>query len=192
MPTQERVKKRGMKTAWVLVAALALAASGCSGGEGGEGGEGGKDTAGREPLDRYEDIITEADLRERISYTGTIERNVEKSHKMIHFTFGPEGYYLSGDGEWTAIFVAHLEYMTTHEETLLVDMGKNEPLPDQGEYVWYIKPSMTGYHRVLFYAKEKGIIVEVRGRAEGKDHDPSTVIDREGLVLLARIIKDGL
>ena len=145
----------------------------------------------KKKYDTNDNIITEDDIREIISYSGIIERSCnENTKKGVHLSFGTEGF-LSKEMSAESIFVLHVEYMFPKENELIDDMQGRQPLADIGDLAWYNEAS-NGYSSLIFYIRDTNIIVEMGCYNGDSDHDPSILIDKEGLIQLAQVIESRL
>jgi hypothetical protein len=160
------------------MAVIMLVALGCSGN-------------GKESLEKYENIITEEDIREIIYYSGIIDRSCnENTQNGVHLSFGTEGF-LSRDMDAESIFTLHVEHMFPKEKELINDMQGSEPLADIGDLAWYSEAS-NGYISLIFYIRDTNIIVEMGCYNGESNHDPSILIDKESLIQLAQVIERRL
>lgn len=167
-----------IKITSILLAVVMITAVGCSGN-------------GKESLEKYENIITEDDIREIIYYSGIIDRSCNENTKNgVHLSFGTEGF-LSREMDAESIFTLHVEYMFPKEKELINDMQGKEPLSDIGDLAWYSEAS-NGYSSLIFFIRDTNIIVELGSYNGESDHDPSILIDQEGLMQLAQVIESRL
>lgn len=144
-----------------------------------------------ESFEKYSDIITEADLYEIISYSGSLEKQVKKSPKGVHLTFGTEEFISSDERKGHSVLVVHVEDMVVDVKELKNDMKDRELVRDIGDCAWYDNFG-KGYNELIFYTSDKNIIVQLGGDTEESDHDPSTFIDKDALIQLSQIIESRL
>lgn len=146
---------------------------------------------GKESLEKYDNIITEEEILEIVSYSGIIERSInENTEKGVHLSFGTEGY-LSRSSDGVSIFNIHIEYLFSDEKELVQDMKGRQAITGIGTHAWYNKAS-NGYNSLIFYLSYTNIIVEMGGHTEGSGHDPSTFIEEDGLIQLSQLVESRL
>ena len=146
----------------------------------------------RKSLEKYSDVFTEADLREVISYPGSIDRKVAVNPKGVHISFH---LLLIGNKDKEKkedeIIIAHIEYLMTNEKNLIEDMKTSESIKGVGDRAWY--DSFThGSAELIFYVADKNILVGLEGYTERSDKPPSTLINKDGFILLAKLIEKRL
>lgn len=146
----------------------------------------------RKSLEKYSDVFTEADLREVISYPGSIDRKVAVNPQGVHISF-----YLLVNGnkdkekKEDEIFIAHIEYLMINEKNLIEDMKTSESIIGIGDRAWY-DSFPNGNAELIYYVADKNILVGIEGYTEGSDKPPSTLINKEGFILLAKLIEKRL
>ena len=171
------------KTLLIIFACMILMSSGCTN----------KDKelpVERESLEKYADIFTLEDLRSVVTYTGVIEREVEKAPKAVHIR-----YYIqtkkhkkkSGD----EIFILHLEYLMSSESELRDDMKTSELVTGIGDRAWY-ESFQRGESELIFYIADRNILVALEGRNRNSDYPSSTILNREEFIRLATLIENRL
>ena len=144
----------------------------------------------RESLEKYADIFTLEDLRRVVTYTGVIEREVEKDPQAVHIR-----YYLrtkkhkkkSGD----EIFILHLEYLMSSESQLRDDMKTSGPVTGIGDSAWY-ESFQRGQSELVFYIADRNILVGLEGRNRNSDYPASVKLNREEFIRLAALIENRL
>lgn len=145
----------------------------------------------KESLEKYSVMIMEVDLYKVMSYSGSLEKQVQKSPEGVHLTFGTEEFISSNARKGHPVFVGHVEYMVVDVKELKNDMKDREPVRNVGDCAWYDKFG-NGYNELIFYTSAKNIIVQLGGHTEGSDHDPSTFIDKDALIQLSQMIESRL
>lgn len=145
---------------------------------------------GRESLEKYSDILTVSDLRKAISYPGIIEKEVVKNPNGVHISFYAE-VNTHEKREAGEIFIAHIEYLISSEKKLVNDMKTSKPITGISDRAWY-DTFEKGNAELFFYIADKNILVGLEGRAEGSGYTPSTFIQKEGFILLAKLIEKRL
>jgi hypothetical protein len=144
----------------------------------------------RESLEKYADIFTLEDLHSVVTYTGVIEREVEKTPQAVHIR-----YYLqtkkhkkkSGD----EIFILHLEYLMSSESQLRDDMKTSEAVSGIGDRAWY-ESFQRGQSELVFYIADRNILVGLEGRNRNSDYPASIKLNREEFISLAALIENRL
>ena len=175
-----KIKVRTMiKIMGLFLSVIILLSSGCAKKE-------------RQSLEKYSDVLTVADLLEVISYSGSIDRKVAVNPKGVHISFhlwviGNKNKEKKED----EIFIAHIEYLMTNEKNLIEDMKTSESITGIGNRAWY-DSFANGSAELFYYVADKNILVGLEGYAEGSDKPPSTLINKEGFILLARLIEKRL
>jgi hypothetical protein len=147
-------------------------------------------------LQKYSDIITVSDLRSVISYPGAIERTVTGNSEGIHLIFEDQSKPARNKDSREIlvsreILITHIEYLKSSKADLIQDMKTSEALAGIGDHAWFTNYG-KGNIDLIFYIADKNILVGLEGHAEGAKNKPSTFVNREGLVYLARLIEERL
>ena len=167
----------------IFLSVMMLVSSGCTKTESGLLGK-------RESLEKYADVFTLADIRRIISYPRTIEREVVKTPKAVHINFYIQTKkYKKRAGD--EIFILHIEYLMSSASDLRNDMKTSEPVKGIGDYAWY-ESFKRGQSELIYYIADKNILVGLEGHNRGSAYPSSTLIDREGFILLAKLIENRL
>jgi hypothetical protein len=70
-------------------------------------------------------------------------------------------------------------------------MKTSESIIGIGDRAWY--DSFTnGNADLIFYVEDENILVGIEGYTEGSDKPPTTLINKEGFILLAKLIEKRL
>lgn len=141
----------------------------------------------RDPLGKYSDIFTLADLRRVISYPGIIEKQVAIKPQAVHIKFYIQANTRKGD----EIFIANIEYLISSERELIKYMKTSEPITGIGDRAWY-DSFEKGSAGLIFYVADKNILVGLEGRTKGSDYPPSTFINKEEFIIIAKLIEKRL
>ncbi len=144
----------------------------------------------RELLEKYAYIFELADLRRIVSYPHTIEREVVKTPRAVHINFyiKTKKYKKKAGDE---IFILHIEHLMSSASELRNDMKTSEPVEGIGDHAWY-ESFERGQSELIYYVADKNILVGLEGRNMESDYPSSTLIDREGFILLAKLVEKRL
>ncbi len=144
----------------------------------------------RESLEQYADIFTLEDLRSVVTYTGVIEREVEKSPQAVHIRYyiQTKKYKKKPGNE---IFILHLEYLMSSESQLRNDMKTSGPVNGIGDRAWY-ESFKRGQSELVFYIADRNILVGLEGRNRNSDYPASVKLNKEEFIRLAALIENRL
>ncbi len=167
----------------IIIACMVLISSGCTN----------KDKelpSKRESLEKYADIFTLEDILTVVTYTGVIEREVEKSPQAVHIRYYIQTKKLKKKSG-NEIFILHLEYLMSSESELRDDMKTSEPVAGIGDRAWY-ESFQRGQSELVFYIADRNILVGLEGHNSNSDYPSSIKLNREEFIRLASLIENRL